>query len=80
MNKNKFRRFVKDKYKLINDRWYYNLSVFLKKEEKREKEEKISDKKEEFAEINNNKRNLVNIWKKISYENKVTPICEKFKN
>ena len=45
---------------------------------KREKEEKISDKK--VAEINNNKRNLVNIWKKISYENKITPICEKFKN
>ena len=49
----------KDKYKLINNRFYYNLSVFLKKKAKKEKEEKISDKK--VAEINNNKRNLVNI-------------------
>ena len=72
------RKHEKDKYKLINNRFYYNLSVFLKKNEKKEKEEKISDKK--VAEINNNKRNLVNIWKKISYENKVNPICEKFKN
>ena len=72
------RKHEKDKYKLINNRFYYNLSVFLKKNEKKEKEDKISDKK--VAEINNNKRNLVNIWKKISYENKVTPICEKFKN
>ena len=72
------RKHEKDKYKLINNRFYYNLSVFLKKNAKKENEEKISDKK--VAEINNNKRNLVNIWKKISYENKVTPICEKYKN
>ena len=77
-NKNKLRRHVKDKYKLINNRFDYNLSVYLKKDEKREKEEKIFDAK--VSEINNNKRNLVNIWKTISYENKITPICEKFKN
>ena len=46
-NKNKLRRHVKDKYKLINNRLYYNLSIFLKKDEKREKEEKISDKIED---------------------------------
>ena len=75
-NKNKFRKHVKDKYKLINNRLYYNLSIFLKKDEKREKEEKISDKIEDESEINNNKKNLVSIWKKIPYENEVIPICE----